>query len=68
MKTMAIDLEPEHILVAMFCPGWVQTDMGGKKATATVEQSVDGLVPSIYNLTKEHHGGYFNRDLKPIPF
>ncbi|KAK6022922.1 c-factor family protein, partial [Ostertagia ostertagi] len=36
MKTVAIDLEPEHILVASFCPGWVQTDMGGPKAHLTV--------------------------------
>ncbi|KHJ96975.1 oxidoreductase, short chain dehydrogenase/reductase family protein [Oesophagostomum dentatum] len=68
MKTMAIDLASEHILIAMFCPGWVQTDMGGKDATITVEQSVEALVPSFYKLTKEHHGGYFRRDLTPLAF
>ncbi|VDM55480.1 unnamed protein product [Angiostrongylus costaricensis] len=38
MKTMAIDLEPEHILISSFCPGWVQTDMGGSNADITVSK------------------------------
>ncbi|KHJ94990.1 oxidoreductase, short chain dehydrogenase/reductase family protein [Oesophagostomum dentatum] len=67
-KTMSIDLAPEHILVALLCPGWVKTDMGGPNAQITVEQSMDQLIPSIYKLKKEHDGGYFNRDLTRIPF
>uniref|UniRef100_A0A0K0DKZ1 NAD(P)-binding protein n=1 Tax=Angiostrongylus cantonensis TaxID=6313 RepID=A0A0K0DKZ1_ANGCA len=38
MKTMAIDLEPEGILISSFCPGWVQTDMGGSNAQVTVSR------------------------------
>ncbi|EYC26373.1 hypothetical protein Y032_0010g1121 [Ancylostoma ceylanicum] len=68
MKSISIDLKPDHILVAMFCPGWVQTDMGGEGAQITLEESMEDLVPSIYKLSKEHHGGYFNRDLTTIPF
>ncbi|KIH59663.1 oxidoreductase, short chain dehydrogenase/reductase family protein [Ancylostoma duodenale] len=68
MKTMSIDLEPDHILVVMFCPGWVTTDLGGPDARFTLDQSIKELVPSIYKLLKEHHGGYFNRDLSKIPF
>ncbi|EYC26376.1 hypothetical protein Y032_0010g1122 [Ancylostoma ceylanicum] len=36
MKTMSIDLEPDHILVVMFRPGWVTTDLGGSEARFTV--------------------------------
>ncbi|KAJ1368551.1 hypothetical protein KIN20_029706 [Parelaphostrongylus tenuis] len=68
MKTMAIDLEPEHILIASFCPGWVQTDMAGPKAAITIDQSVEALVASIAKLNKEHHGGYFRRSLEPISY
>ncbi|KIH59662.1 oxidoreductase, short chain dehydrogenase/reductase family protein [Ancylostoma duodenale] len=68
MKSMSIDLKPDHILVAMFCPGWVQTDMGGEGAQITLDESMKDLVPSIYKLSNEHHGGYFNRDLTVIPF
>ncbi|KIH54792.1 c-factor domain protein [Ancylostoma duodenale] len=68
MKTMSIDLEQDHILVVMFCPGWVTKDLGGPDARFTLDQSIEELVPSIYKLSKEHHGGYFNRDLTKIPF
>ncbi|KJH46857.1 oxidoreductase, short chain dehydrogenase/reductase family protein [Dictyocaulus viviparus] len=67
-KTMAIDLESEHILVSSFCPGWVQTDMGGPDAQITIEESVEALVSSFSELEKKHHGGYFRRDLEPIPY
>ncbi|RCN36035.1 c-factor domain protein, partial [Ancylostoma caninum] len=68
MKSISIDLKPDHILVAMFCPGWVQTDMGGEGAQITIEESLKDLVPSILKLSDEHHGGYFNRDLTAISF
>ncbi|KAE9417536.1 hypothetical protein Angca_006819, partial [Angiostrongylus cantonensis] len=69
-KTMAIDLAKDKILVAQFCPGWVQTDMGnmgGRIAELTVEESVSSLVQSVSNLQKQHNGGYFNRHLEVIP-
>ena len=35
-KTISLDLLEQHILIASFCPGWVQTDMGGPRAAITV--------------------------------
>lgn len=43
MATMARDLQNRGIRVGVFCPGWVQTEMGGRNATQTVDQSVAGL-------------------------
>lgn len=43
MATMAKDLSPRGISVQVFCPGWVQTEMGGANAPQTVEASVSGL-------------------------
>ncbi|CAD6192791.1 unnamed protein product [Caenorhabditis auriculariae] len=63
-KSCSIDLKPLHILVTSFCPGWVQTDMGGKNALLTVEQSTSELVSSILRLSSEHHGGFFERNLQ----
>ncbi|VDL64747.1 unnamed protein product [Nippostrongylus brasiliensis] len=68
MKTMSIDLESEHILISCFCPGWVQTDMGGQSAQITTEESAAALVASFAKLNKEHHGGYYRRSLEPIPY
>ncbi|CAJ0603912.1 unnamed protein product [Cylicocyclus nassatus] len=68
MRTMAVDLEKDRILVANFNPGWVETAIGGKQAPMTVDEAAERLVPTFYKLTKEHNGGFFEADLKPIPF
>ncbi|KAJ1358988.1 hypothetical protein KIN20_017576 [Parelaphostrongylus tenuis] len=70
-KTLAIDLAKDKILVAQFCPGWVQTDMGnmgGRIAELTVEESVSALVESMSKLQKRPSGGYFTRHLQVIPY
>ncbi|CAI2353186.1 unnamed protein product [Caenorhabditis sp. 36 PRJEB53466] len=67
-RTFAIDLKEEHILAVNFCPGWVQTDMGGQQAQLTVEQSTSELVASFDKLGNSHNGGYFKRDLTPFEF
>uniref|UniRef100_A0A7I4Y788 C-factor n=1 Tax=Haemonchus contortus TaxID=6289 RepID=A0A7I4Y788_HAECO len=64
MKTMSIDLSSDGILVANFCPGWMQTDMGGPKAPLTVDQSAAELVSSFAKLNKKHHGGFFSRSCR----
>ncbi len=43
MATVAKDLAPRGITVQVFCPGWVQTEMGGANAPQTVDASVRGL-------------------------
>ncbi|MBK5255652.1 MAG: SDR family oxidoreductase, partial [Vicinamibacteria bacterium] len=43
MATLAKDLEPRGIGMQVFCPGWVQTEMGGPNAPQKVEESVSGL-------------------------
>ena len=49
------------------CPGWVQTDMGGKNATRSVEEGADTIVwlatDAPQNLTDK-----FLRDRKEIPW
>jgi NAD(P)-dependent dehydrogenase (short-subunit alcohol dehydrogenase family) len=43
MASVAKDLAPRGIGVYVFCPGWVQTEMGGPRAPQTAEASVSGL-------------------------
>jgi len=43
MASLARDLAARGISVQVFCPGWVQTGMGGTNAPQTVEASVSGL-------------------------
>lgn len=39
-------------------PGWVQTDMGGKDATFTAEQSVSGIIRIAENMELENSGSF----------
>ena len=60
-------LKEKGVAVNTVCPGWVQTDMGGKNASRTVEQGADTPVwlvteaPALLT-------GEFLRDRKSIPW
>ena len=62
MRSLAIDLAPEGIIVAVLHPGWVRTEMGGAAATLDVETSADGLAAVLLGLTTAESGGFFNYD------
>jgi NAD(P)-dependent dehydrogenase (short-subunit alcohol dehydrogenase family) len=65
---LAIDVEKDGILAVSFCPGWVQTDMGGEKAALTPQESVSALLTTTFQLTNEYSGGYFRRTGDRIPY
>jgi len=48
-KSMANELKNDNIICVNVNPGWVQTDMGGKKAQFTTEQSVNNLIDNVLN-------------------
>jgi NAD(P)-dependent dehydrogenase (short-subunit alcohol dehydrogenase family) len=58
MRGLSRDWARDAILVGIFHPGWVQTDMGGRSAPVTVEASVRGLRQRIAELTPETSGDY----------
>lgn len=68
MKSAAIDLRGRGITVAVFHPGWVQTDMGGPNALIDKKKSVTGLRAKIAALTPADSGGFFNFDGTPLPW
>ena len=43
-------------------PGWVRTDMGGRNATLSVEESVTGMRRVITGLTAAEHGRFWTWD------
>jgi NAD(P)-dependent dehydrogenase (short-subunit alcohol dehydrogenase family) len=61
-KSMAIDLAPEGILSVVVNPGWVQTDMGGPRATLPVQRSAANIIALIDRLRPEDSGSFFNHD------
>lgn len=56
--------DPRGIRVVAVCPGWVQTDMGGRNAPRTVEQGAEGIVWAATDPSVPSSG--FFRDSRPI--
>ena len=58
MQIIAKELENSGILSNCFDPGWVKTDMGGKEAPSTVEDSVEtaSFLDEIKIISKENTG------------
>jgi NAD(P)-dependent dehydrogenase (short-subunit alcohol dehydrogenase family) len=66
MHGLSKEWAKDGIAVGIFHPGWVQTDMGGKSAPVTPEQSVQGLRQRINELNSANSGtfrDYANHEL-----
>jgi len=44
VKNLSIELAPRGVTCIMFHPGWVRTDMGGRNADVSPENSVSGML------------------------
>ena len=65
-KILSNELIDDNIKVNAICPGWVQTDMGGKNATLTVQESVQKITE--FALRKNFPNGKFLRHGEVIPW
>jgi NAD(P)-dependent dehydrogenase (short-subunit alcohol dehydrogenase family) len=66
-RIFADELKGTNILVNSVCPGWVRTDMGGPKASRSVEEGVYTIV-WLATLPSGSPTGQFFRDRQPIPW
>ncbi|WP_454730737.1 MULTISPECIES: SDR family oxidoreductase [Cupriavidus] len=64
----AASLDARHATCLAFHPGWVQTDMGGKEADITPQQSVSGMRRVMAGATRHDNGGFRNYDGAVIPW
>ena len=67
-KSMAQDLKGRRMIVVVFHPGWVKTDMGGPQALIPPKASVAGMRAKIAALTPADSGKFFNYDGQPLPW
>lgn len=68
MKSLAIDLDPKGIIVALLHPGWVRTDMGGPNGLISSEKSVSGMRQVIDDLIHTDTGKFYAFDGQIIPW
>ncbi len=68
MACFAADVRPRNVIVALYHPGWVKTDMGTDAADLTPETSVGGMRTSIDQLSIADTGAFLNYDGAPLPW
>ena len=66
-RNLAADLAGE-VVVGIYHPGWVQTDMGGSAADITVDEAVVGLVDRFAALGPETTGCFETWDGRAHPY
>lgn len=68
-KSLAIDLKPRGIAVAILHPGWVQTRMTNFTSQGiTPEESVKGLLERMDQLTLENSGTFWHANGEVLPW
>jgi NAD(P)-dependent dehydrogenase (short-subunit alcohol dehydrogenase family) len=60
MHNLALDLRPRGILSVVINPGWVQTDMGGRSAPTSPEDSIRAMRQVFDRLTPDDSGKFLN--------
>jgi NAD(P)-dependent dehydrogenase (short-subunit alcohol dehydrogenase family) len=68
MRGLAQDLRARGVIVALLHPGWVRTDMGGRSASLSPEESVAGMREVIAGLGPESSGRFFDWQGRTIPW
>ena len=59
MRLASIDLKKVGVAVGLIHPGWVQTDMGGPRADLTPQESAEGIVAVVDQLSMDSTGGFW---------
>jgi NAD(P)-dependent dehydrogenase (short-subunit alcohol dehydrogenase family) len=65
-RSMSVDLREHHVITVLLHPGWVRTDLGGRGAPVSVEESVQKMLRVIDALTEDQSGSFFDFEGRPL--
>ena len=66
--SLARDLAPQAIAVALLHPGYVQTDMTSQHGNLTPAESARGLIERMEALTLDSSGGFWHAEGQALPW
>jgi len=67
-KSLSIDLKPLGIAVGILHPGWVRTDMTGHGGLMDTDESVDGLLKRMDELSLDNSGTFWHTNGEVLPW
>ena len=67
-KNLAIELRGKGVTVVVLSPGWVRTDMGGKRAPLEAAKSIGSMRKVLAKLGVKDGGKFFNYAGKLVPW
>jgi NAD(P)-dependent dehydrogenase (short-subunit alcohol dehydrogenase family) len=67
MVTLSNELKSAGIIVNTFHPGWVRTDMGGKNANISPEESAENILKQLRKLNLTDTGLFLNYNGTELP-
>jgi NAD(P)-dependent dehydrogenase (short-subunit alcohol dehydrogenase family) len=67
-KSLAVDLKPAEVAVAILHPGMVKTDMVGEHGQIEPADAATGLLARIDELTLEKTGGFWHANGQNLPW
>ena len=67
-KSLAVDLKPRGISVALLHPGFVRTGMTGHQGLIDADESVRGLLARMEELTLENSGSFRHQNGETLPW
>ncbi len=68
MRTMAVDYAQQGLITAVVNPGWVSTEMGGKMAPLRADESVQGMLRVIDQLSLKNSGHFLDFQGRLLPW
>ncbi len=66
--SLAVDLKPRGIAVAILHPGYVRTEMTGRSGLIDVEESVASLLDRIDQLNLDNSGSFWHMNGEVLPW